>query len=43
MPRGHVLPLPPEKVFTPIFPDELVAPITKLVGTMSEGVAFLEN
>ena len=36
---GNVSP-PPIKVFTPIFPDENVAPITKLAGTTSKSVAF---
>ena len=39
MPGGHVSP-PLSKVFTPIFPDENVAPITKLAGTTSKSVAF---
>ena len=36
---GNVSP-PHVKVFTPIFPDENVAPITKLAGTTSKIVAF---
>ena len=36
---GNVSP-PPIKVFTPIFPPENVAPITKLAGTTSKSVAF---
>ena len=38
--RGNVSPPPPIKVFTPIFPDENVAPVTKLAGTKSKIVAF---
>ena len=37
--RGNVSP-PSIKVFTPIFPDENVAPVTKLAGTKSKIVAF---
>ena len=37
--RGNVSP-PTMKVFTPIFSDENVAPITKLTGTKSKIVAF---
>ena len=36
---GNVSP-PPLKVFTPIFLDENVAPVTKLAGTKSKIVAF---
>ena len=36
---GNVSP-PTIKVSTPIFPDENVAPITKLAGTTSKSVAF---
>ena len=39
MPGGHVSP-PPIKVFTPIFLDENVAPITKLAGNIKKSVDF---
>ena len=37
--RGNVSP-PTIKVFTPIFPDENVAPVAKLAGTKSKIIAF---
>ena len=40
--RGNVSPST-IKVFTPIFPDENVAPVTKLAGTKSKIVAFPEK
>ena len=39
--RGNVSP-PTIKVFTPIFPDENVAPVSKLAGTISKIVASLK-
>ena len=40
--RGNISP-PTIKVFTPIFPDENVAPVTKLAGTKLKIVAFPKN
>ena len=39
--RGNVSP-PTIKVLTPIFPDENVAPVTKLAGTKSKIVVSLK-
>ena len=40
MPGGHVSPPPLSKIFTPIFPDENVAPMTKMAGNMRKSVDF---